>query len=281
MARLNDCDAALCTAPHEFVQLGCDAILSVLERLSGRDLCACACTCKELNSIAHDDALWLPFLSTLPSRWVHSRQELRGSSEGIWRYVLRVRHGLFGAWRKFDDHRQGHMSYLRCIGFTVSLSNPTRSLADCWSGETRPSGALLSYRLQYGTICEMVILEATRDGGLSHAVYKAVAEQIVALSANPKSTVPDDLHMSIREIYKKCYPGDWGRSGAWRVASTSATASSQSKGSARDRSRAGSTLLSKSTTKVPRPIPSSTRLRDEEARQLLDSWHEFIFLAQH
>ena len=63
------------------------------------------------------------------------------------------------------------------------------------------------HRISYGAVCELVQLELRRSGGgLNANVYKEVAEFIRSHTANARSyTAP--IHMTIREIYKTCYPG--------------------------------------------------------------------------
>ena len=52
-----------------------DALLSILERLSGKQLSVCAAVCKEMCSVVHDDALWLPLAAALPSKWAYTKRE--------------------------------------------------------------------------------------------------------------------------------------------------------------------------------------------------------------
>ena len=115
---------------------------------------------------------------------------MRGG-EPCWKYTLRMRDGLFGMWKKLVDHRSGQCPYLAELGRVER-------------GVFIPNGSL-DYRVSYGAVCELVQLEAAVQDGLSHGVYKAVAEELVRLSANPRSTIPPDLHMTVREIYKTCY----------------------------------------------------------------------------
>lgn len=71
----------------------------------------------------------------------------------------------------------------------------------CWYpklnelGETTRPFATLLARFHRGSLSA---------GSLTARVYKAVAETLVQHSANPRSIVPHDLHMTVREIYKTC-----------------------------------------------------------------------------
>ena len=70
-----------------------------------------------------------------------------------------------------------------------------------------PRFLFFPHRISYGAVCELVQLELRRSGGgLNANVYKEVAEFIRSHTANARSyTAP--IHMTIREIYKTCYPG--------------------------------------------------------------------------
>ena len=129
------------------LRLDGDVLFGVLARVDGRALCACACACRELGAAAHDDALWLPIADALPSKWAYSRRDRGG--EAVWSYCLRMRTGLYGAWRKLNLHRAGECPYLRKLG-TVDR------------GTFVPAGAL-DYKLAYGAVCELVQLESKRE----------------------------------------------------------------------------------------------------------------------
>ena len=192
VARCRQLSAAVrASLPPPLLRLDADLLLSVLSPLTGKDLCAVACVNKELCEAAHDDLMWMPIADALPAKWAYSKRD-RGD-EPPWKYTLRMRDGLYGAWRKLNDHRAGACPYLCDIGRVER-------------GAFIPNGKL-DYRVTYGAICELVQLEARRQDGLNHRVYKAVAEDLVRLSPNPRSVVPPDLHMTVREIYKTCYPG--------------------------------------------------------------------------
>ena len=241
--------------PPPLLRLGADLLLAVLEFCGGAELCAVAATCKELTPAAHDDALWLPFADALPSKWAYSRRDRE--DEPPWHYTLRIREGLFGAWRKLNDHQAGRLPYLLEIG-TVER------------GEVfKPTGGTMDYRVSYGAVCELVQLKAKQQGGLNHLVYKAVAEQLVALSANPRSAIPPDLHMTIREIYKTCYPGFGAGTGSGAYAP-----GLQAGGS--------STKASTSGSMVGKGVATMVKKHDkEEMRKRLDTRHVFMNLISH
>ncbi|KAL3893241.1 MAG: hypothetical protein SGPRY_014365, partial [Prymnesium sp.] len=119
---------------------------------------------------------------------------------------------LYGAWLKLQAHKAGECPYLEEIGTLQGT-------------DFLPHGGVIHHRVQYGAICELVRLEVKRQGkttrpvttplahfhcgslsagSLTARVYKAVAETLVQHSANPRSIVPHDLHMTVREIYKTC-----------------------------------------------------------------------------
>lgn len=130
-----------------------------------------------------------------------------------------------------------------------------------------PTGGVLPYRLKYGAICELVMREAAAQGGLNHGVYKAVAETLISLSANSKSRVPPELHMTVREIYKTCYPG-YGAG----VGSGAYTPGLQAGGSSTRGSTTGS-MLGKGVAALTK------KASDEEMRKRLDTVHEFLALV--
>jgi hypothetical protein len=210
-----------------------------------------------------------------------------------WKYTLRMREGLYGAWRKLNEHRAGKCPYLHDLGSVVR-------------GEFVPSGPL-DYRVSYGAICELVQLEAKRQEvpcpqplphppcttghppasqppvrlptallmrgvprqGINHRVYKQVAEDLVRLSPNPRSVVPLDLHMTIREIYKTCYPGFGAGTGSGAYAP-----GLQAGGSSTKSSTSGS-MLGKGIATMTK------RVQDEDMRKRLDTRHEFLNLISH
>lgn len=235
--------AVRASLPPPLLRLDADLLISVLECLGGRELCVAACTCKELERAAHDDVLWLPIADTLPSKWAYSRRDRGG--EPAWKYTLRMREGLYGAWRKLNEHRAGKCPYLHDLGSVVR-------------GEFVPSGPL-DYRVSYGAICELVQLEAKRQEGINHRVYKQVAEDLVRLSPNPRSVVPLDLHMTIREIYKTCYPGFGAGTGSGAYAP-----GLQAGGSSTKSSTSGS-MLGKGIATMTK------RVQDEDMRKRLDT----------
>lgn len=179
-----------------------DATLSILELLGGPELCACACACKAFGEVAHDETLWLPVSAQLSPEWT-AHANPRFGNEPLWSYTLRIRHSQFSAsvWKKHDDHRNGRCPYLAEIGKVVAGNFIADKARLCTSRASK---------LKYGAICELVHLEAARegDGGqVSHRTYKAVAEEIAGFSADAKTAMPPDLHMVVREVYKSCYVG--------------------------------------------------------------------------
>jgi len=135
-------------------------------------------------------------------------------------------------------------------------------------GEFKPKGQL-DYKLPYGAVCELVQLQALQDGSLNHRTYKAVAEQLVALSSNPRSAVPPDLHMTVREIYKTCYPGFGSGVGSGAYAP-----GLQAGGSSTKASTSGS-MLGKGVATMTKKV------QDEELRARLETRHEFQNLIPH
>lgn len=111
--------AARARLPPPVLRLSHDALLSILELLAGTDLCAVACTCTALAAAAHDDALWVRLGESLPSSWHYGMLDRGG--EARWRYVLRVRLALHGAWRKLKEHQAGHSPYLAEFGAPTHL----------------------------------------------------------------------------------------------------------------------------------------------------------------
>ena len=203
-------DLSASEAPLDLLRLNnsfSDAMLSILERLDGRALCACACVSKDMTAAAHEEALWSSFASELSSDWTSSTNS-RFSDEPAWAYVLRVRHTMLSksVWTMLDDHRRGCCPYLAEIGTVVSGK---------WIPDTTRLESIHKCNLKYGAICELVHLEAAREGGsVSHQTYKAVAQEIAKLAADSKTATPEDTHMVIREIYKSCYAGFGMASGA-------------------------------------------------------------------
>ena len=239
--------------PPRLLRLEYDVMLSVLGNLRGLELCALACVCKELCAAAHDDALWLPIAEALPAKWVYSKRDRDG--EPPWEYTLRTRYGLYGAWVKLHNHRRGLCPYLCELGRVES-------------GTFIPNGRL-DYRVSYGAICELVQLQAARDGWVSHDTYKTVAEQLVALSTDARSGVPGDLHMTVREIYKTCYPGFGAGTGSGAYAP-----GLQAGGSSTKASTSGS-MLGKGVQTMTKKV------QDEDMRKRLETRHTFMNLITH
>jgi len=239
--------------PPPLLRLDADLLSSVLELLTGSELCIVAAVCKELTVAAHDDVLWLPLADTLPTKWAYSRRDREG--EHCWSYTLRMRDGLWGMWRKLQEHRSGKCPYLRELGRVER-------------GSFIPNGRL-DYRVQYGVICELIQLETVKQEGLNHRVYKVVAEQLVTMSTNGRSGIPPDLHMTVREIYKTCYPGFGAGTGSGAFAP-----GLQAGGS--------STKASTSGTMVGKGVATMTKkVQDEDMRKRLETRHEFFNLIPH
>ena len=118
-------------------------------------------------------------------------------------------------------------------------------------------------------MCELVHLAAREEGGLSHRVYKAVADQLIALSANSKSRVPPELHMTVREIYKTVYPGFGSGTGSGAYAP-----GLQAGGSSTKASTSGQ-MLGKGVATMTK------KLQDEDMRKRLEPTHAFMILIQH
>ena len=115
----------------------------------------------------------------------------------------------------------------------------------------------------------LVQLQAAQGDGLNHRTYKLVAEQLVGWSANPRSAVPPDLHMTVREIYKTCYPGFGAGTGSGAYAP-----GLQAGGSSTKASTAGH-MLGKGVATMTK------KLQDQEMRKRLDTVHEFFNLVSH
>lgn len=247
--------AARAKLPPPMFRLSHDSLLLVLDFLSGSDLCAFASVCKAATSTAHDDSLWSKLGKSLPESWHYDRTDRGG--EARWRYVLRVRVALHGAWRRLKEHQAGHNPYLAEIG------------AVC-GDRFEPTGRVLPYRMTYGAVCELVMLQVRRDGDktVNAGTYRAVAEFITSHSANSKSYAPP-IHMAVREIYKVCYPG-FGSG----VGSTGTAPGVQAGGS--------STTAGTSGSMVGRGLATMTkRVGDEELRKRLDTLHVFFSLINH
>jgi len=238
--------------PPPLLRLSHDLLLSVLRWLGGRELCITARACKELHLAAHDDFLWLPYADALPGKWKYGMMDRGG--EPLWAYTLRVRRGLYGAWIKLQEHRAGSCPYLSEIG-TVE------------HGRFTPFSGRLPYRLPYGAICELVQLHARDEGALNHRVYKSVASFLASYAANTRTHVPEDLHMTIREIYKTCYPGFGAGTGSGAYAP-----GLQAGGSSTKASTSGA-LLGKGVATMTKKV------QDEEMRKRLETNHEFQCLV--
>eukprot|EP00320_Phaeocystis_rex_P013860 CAMPEP_0119061444 /NCGR_PEP_ID=MMETSP1178-20130426/5226_1 /TAXON_ID=33656 /ORGANISM="unid sp, Strain CCMP2000" /LENGTH=393 /DNA_ID=CAMNT_0007042649 /DNA_START=28 /DNA_END=1209 /DNA_ORIENTATION=- len=239
--------------PPPLLRLETDVLLSVLEWLGGRALCAAACVCKDLRSAAHDQGLWMPFAESLPLKWAYSARER--CDEPVWRYTLRMREGLYGSWRMLTEHRAGLLPYLRAMGHVVR-------------GRFVPEGAI-DHRVPYGAVCELVQLQAAEDGSLSHRTYKAVAATLVACSANKSAPVPMDMHMTVREIYKTCYPGFGAGTGS------GAYAPGLQAGGSSTKAATSGPMLGKSVAAMTRKVD------DENMRKRLDTRHVFLSFITH
>ena len=239
--------------PPPLLRLQHDAVLRVCELVGGRELCQLAATCKELTPLVHDDALWLPYGDALPHEYAYSVRDRGG--EAVWRYTLRLREGLFGSWRMLTEHRAGSEPYLGELGKFER-------------GRFRPTGGHLPYRIKYGAICELVQREAKVEGGLNHKTYKAVAEWIVNLSANSKSAVPPELHMTVREIYKTCYAGFGSATGSGAYQPGLQAGGSSAKGGA------SGSMVGKGVAVMTKKV------HDEEMRKRLETYHEFLSLVR-
>ena len=90
---------------------------------------------------------------------------------------------------------------------------------------------------------------------------------MIALSANRRSSVPPDLHMTVREIYKNCYPGFGAGLGSGAYAP-----GLQAGGSSTRAATAGS-MLGKGVAALTR------KANDEEMRKRLDTVHTFMALV--
>jgi len=238
--------------PPPLLRLQTDAMARVCEFRGGRELCALAATNKELTLTAHDDLLWLPLGDALPNGYAYSNRD-RGC-EPVWRYTLRLRQGLYGSWHMLTEHRAGTHPYLNELGRFEK-------------GHFRPLDGALPYRIKYGAICELVQREAQEQGGLNHRVYKAVADLLVACSANSRSRVPPDLHMTVREIFKTCYPGFGSATGSGAYAPGVQSGGSSAKG------HATGSMVGKGVSVMTKKV------QDEEMRKRLETCHEFLALV--
>ena len=226
-----------------------DSLLCVLKKLSGPDLCALACTCRALRAAAHDDLLWFKLCQSLPLSMHYEACDRNG--EPVWKYCLRVRFALHGAWRMLLEHNAGRNPYLAEIGELVD-------------GNFTPTHGVLPFRMKYGAIAELVQLQVKKDGQLTAATYREVANFITAHSANSRSySAP--IHMSVREVYKLCYPGYGSGVGASGVAP-----GVQAGGGSSSKASTGVLFSSK-----------GKRVADEERRKRLDSVIEFFALVNH
>mmetsp|Transcript_14314 Transcript_14314/g.45974 ORF Transcript_14314/g.45974 Transcript_14314/m.45974 type:complete len:305 (+) Transcript_14314:53-967(+) len=242
-------------SPPPLLRLNDDDLLLVLERLGGPDLCAFASSSKAHAACARHRSLWLALDRTLPPSLQYDTME-RGGEE-VWAYVLRVRRALHGAWHRLKLHQAGHSPYLAEIGSVVG-------------GSFTPTGGVLPYRLKYGAVAELVQLQVRRDGErtTNAATYKAVAEFITRHSPDSRSfSAP--IHMTVREIFKVCYPGFGSGVGATGVAPGVRAGGSSTSGGA-------------SGAFVGKGVATMTkRLGDEELRKRLDTEHVFFALISH
>ena len=106
--------------------------------------------------------------------------------------------------------------------------------------------------------------EEKEDDGLA-----VLPEKLVALSANPRSAIPSDLHMVVREIYKTCYPGFGSGTGSGAYAP-----GLQAGGSSTKASTSGA-MLGKGVDTMTKKV------KDEDLRKRLETRHEFQFLIAH
>ena len=195
----------------------------------------------------------MPYAEALPSAWAYSARDRDG--EPAWRYTLRMREGLYGSWRMMTEHREGRTPYLREMGRVEG----GRFVPHC----------PIDHRVPYGAVCELVQLQAEEDGCLSHRAYKAVAATLVACSANARSQVPYDMHMTVREIYKTCYPGFGAATGSGAYAP-----GLQAGGS--------STKAGTSGAMIGKGVAAMTRkVVDENMRKRLDTQHMFLSFIAH
>ncbi len=184
--------------PSALLRIKYDCLCCILECLPPAALCALACTCRELMEAAHADALWLPISkSSLPPSWAYSERDRYG--EPPWKYCLRIRFALHGAWQRLLSHRAGGTPFLDEIGVVTS-------------GAFRPHGEHLPCKLTYGAVCELVRLHCADEGKPTAETYKEVASFISDHSPNSKSH-HGPLHMTVRQMYKTCYPASGHRGG--------------------------------------------------------------------
>ena len=272
-----------------------DVMGCFLELVDAQDLCSFACACKALGASAHEETLWQPFARALSSDWISSTNP-RFAEEETWAYTLRVRREMFSnsVWKQYDDHRKGCCPYLAELGTVVSgkfIKDTTRlSTAD-------------RCQLKYGAICELVQLEAAREGAVSHRTYKAVAEEIAGMAADTKTATPEDTHMIVREIYKSCYAGfgmalgastagmGFGeagtihqviaRKGVARRVSREAMAAGRA-GSRSSREHMGSPSPATPGSPVGSPVSKGAARGplDEEMRKRLETHHSFMSLVR-
>ena len=111
-------------------------------------------------------------------------------------------------------------------------------------------------------------LQAAEDGSLSHRSYKAVAATLVACSANAKSQVPVDMHMTVREIYKTCYAGFGSATGSGAYQPGLQAGGSSAKGGA------SGSMVGKGVAVMTKKV------HDEEMRKRLETYHEFLSLVR-
>ena len=238
--------------PPPLLRLQSDASVRVLQFLGGRDLCALAASCRELTTAAHDDLVWRQLGDALPAGYAYSKRDRAG--EPVWKYTLRTRLSLFGSWRMLTEHRAGAEPYLAELGTYER-------------GRFRPTGGRLPYRIKYGAICELVMREAKQQGGLNHRVYKEVADLLISLSANSKSSVPPELHMTVREIFKTAYPGFGAATGSGAYSPGLQAGGSSAKG------HASGSMVGKGVGVTLKKV------QDEEMRKRLETYHEFMALV--
>lgn len=133
-----------------------------------------------------------------------------------------------------------------------------------------PTDGFLPYRLSYGVVCELVHLHARRSRSpITALTYRDVAEYITKHSANTKSySAP--IHMTVREIFKTCYPGFGAATGSSGVAPGVMPGGSSTKGNT------SGTMVGKGLAKL-----LDKGMSDAEFRKRLELQHEFFALVNH
>ena len=91
----------------------------------------------------------------------------------------------------------------------------------------------------------------------------------MACSANARSQVPYDMHMTVREIYKTCYPGFGAATGSGAYAP-----GLQAGGSSTKAGTSGA-MIGKGVAAITRKVV------DENMRKRLDTQHMFLSFIAH